>query len=167
MPTETIAQRITLMRKRRNMTQKDLADKTGLTTSTISNYEAGRFTPNVANMKLLADALGTSMEFLAGQTDADSGAASRDEYSQITSKFDEMVITAWMKIEQDETLTHIQKQELFDKIEQLLSYVTMLFSDTVFSMTSLASRSYTYGYLAGSGQDDVLDIINKTREDIP
>lgn len=44
-------------RDRKNMTQYDLADKTGITRGTISNYENGYITPSPSAMEKLARSL--------------------------------------------------------------------------------------------------------------
>ena len=47
-------------RKELGMTQQDLADKCGLSKTTIFNYESGRFEPTKDNIKKLSVALGIS-----------------------------------------------------------------------------------------------------------
>lgn len=52
------------LRRRReviNMTRKELADKSGITYGTISNYEIGDATPSLINAQALAEALGCEL----------------------------------------------------------------------------------------------------------
>lgn len=59
-----IKQNIKKARRKKKITQPLLARKTGLSVSTIQNYEAGNSTPNNEKLKLIADALGVSVESL-------------------------------------------------------------------------------------------------------
>lgn len=47
-------------RKELGMTQQELADKCGLSKTTIFNYESGKFEPTKENIKLLSEALNIS-----------------------------------------------------------------------------------------------------------
>jgi len=53
-------------RRVKDLTQKDLAKKIGLTTSAISNYETGVSQPSVDILKEIARILDTSVEYLIG-----------------------------------------------------------------------------------------------------
>jgi transcriptional regulator with XRE-family HTH domain len=50
------------VRKARGVTQKALAQKTGLHITTIAYYEIDRREPKATQLKLIADALGVRME---------------------------------------------------------------------------------------------------------
>lgn len=52
------------VRKSKNVTQVELSEKTGLTQQVISTYERGEFTPQLSNAKIIADALGVSLDEL-------------------------------------------------------------------------------------------------------
>lgn len=52
-----IAKNIKLLRKNLNMTQKQLAEKTGIAQITIQQYEAGKYEPKYDNLMKLAKAL--------------------------------------------------------------------------------------------------------------
>ncbi len=53
----------------RNYSQKEIAQKTNLTESAVSRYLSGERTPRGAILLNIANALGTSMEYLLGKTD--------------------------------------------------------------------------------------------------
>ncbi|QNN23365.1 helix-turn-helix transcriptional regulator [Planctomycetales bacterium ZRK34] len=62
-------------RDRRDLSQTDLANRTGLQPSAISHFETGKRAPSFDNLKRLADALAVSVDYLLGR-DMDSEARS-------------------------------------------------------------------------------------------
>ncbi len=64
------ASRLFSCRRIRNLTQGQLADRSGLQLSAISHFEKGRRTPSIINLVKLADALDVKVDHLLG----------RDEY---------------------------------------------------------------------------------------
>ncbi|MCI9191594.1 MAG: helix-turn-helix transcriptional regulator [Lachnospiraceae bacterium] len=50
----------------KGVTPYRVCKETGLTTSTISNWKAGRYTPKTDKMQKIADFFGVSIEFLMG-----------------------------------------------------------------------------------------------------
>ena len=57
-------------RIRAGLTQKELADKTGLTDRTIQNYESGRSIPKrISSVQSIAKVLGVKSEYLLGEED--------------------------------------------------------------------------------------------------
>lgn len=52
------------LRERHNLTQKEFADKVGLSVSTIRKYEKGKCIPRTKNIIKIADAFGVSLESL-------------------------------------------------------------------------------------------------------
>lgn len=59
MNQEKIGKFILKLRKEKNMTQKELANKIGVTDRAISKWENGRGLPDLSLMKPLCDELGT------------------------------------------------------------------------------------------------------------
>ncbi|MBR6519061.1 MAG: helix-turn-helix transcriptional regulator [Oscillospiraceae bacterium] len=56
------------LRKKRGLTQKQLADKLNLSNKTISKWESGNGSPNISNLPALAETLGVSVdELLKGE----------------------------------------------------------------------------------------------------
>lgn len=53
-------------RERRNMTQKEVADRIGVAKSTYSLYESGQREPNVQTIKKISDVLNVSADELLG-----------------------------------------------------------------------------------------------------
>lgn len=68
MEQEQIGKFILQLRKEKNMTQKDLAEKLGVTDRAISKWENGRGLPELSLIKPLCDELGISVnELLSGE----------------------------------------------------------------------------------------------------
>lgn len=74
-PPETLGERSRRLRKEKGWTQGELARRVGIKPSRISKYENGTYQPNLATVKAIADALGTTTDHLLGcgpQPDSDS-----------------------------------------------------------------------------------------------
>lgn len=63
MENSTIGNKIKVLRKTRGMTQQQLAEKLGVQRPTISNYEIGRRSPRIKELKSIANILGVSIEY--------------------------------------------------------------------------------------------------------
>lgn len=51
--------------KERGITAYRVCKETGLTTATLSNWKAGRYTPKTDKMKIIADYFGVTLEYLS------------------------------------------------------------------------------------------------------
>lgn len=67
--------RLRTLRKAKGLTQVRLAQKANVCRSVIARYETGRTELSTANLKKIANALGSSMDEIAGRGQTD-GAAS-------------------------------------------------------------------------------------------
>ena len=93
MNQEKIGKIILELRKEKNMTQQELADKIGVTDRAISKWENGRGLPDLSLMKPLCDELGISInELISGEK------IDKKEYQD---KFEENVLN---------TINYSQKQ---------------------------------------------------------
>ena len=63
----TIASNIKFWRKIKNLKQSDLADLTGMSAAQLCHIEKARNAPSVRTLRRIADALGVSMEKIAGR----------------------------------------------------------------------------------------------------
>lgn len=61
--------RLQQMRKKRNLNQEELAQKSKLASTAISHFESGSRKPSFENLRKLADALEVSIDYLMGRTD--------------------------------------------------------------------------------------------------
>lgn len=60
----TLGDKITMLRKQKNFSQGDLADKIGVSRDAIGKYERGDIMPTADKAKKIADTLGVSLDFL-------------------------------------------------------------------------------------------------------
>ncbi len=61
---------LTYLRKREGMNQQELADKIGLTRSTVAMYESGQRMPSFEAIAAIASTFGVSADFLFGRVDS-------------------------------------------------------------------------------------------------
>lgn len=59
--------RLVELRKKRKLTQKELADKLGIARTTYSGYENGNREPDFDTVQKLADFFGVSIDYLVGR----------------------------------------------------------------------------------------------------
>lgn len=62
-------EKITQLKKAKNLSQIALAEATGISRDAISKYERGDAIPSVDYAKRIADVLGVSLDYLAGEED--------------------------------------------------------------------------------------------------
>lgn len=61
--------RLKTLREQRNLTQEELADRAGITLRRLQRLESGDSQPKLDVVTALARALGTTVNYLAGETD--------------------------------------------------------------------------------------------------
>lgn len=76
--TGAISSKLKTLRKGRKLTQQELADKLGVTRATISNYEVGRRSPHISELKRFADFYGVGLDYF--------GVATADEVFDLISR---------------------------------------------------------------------------------
>lgn len=64
-------ERLKELRKSKGLSQKQLAEKTGISVHTINSYESGRRDPNTKNLQVLQDFFQVSQGFLLGDLKSD------------------------------------------------------------------------------------------------
>ena len=69
MSPETVGRRIRAARDLRGFSQRGLATRLGLDQSQLSKYERGYGMPSFFNAICIADALGVSLDYIAGRID--------------------------------------------------------------------------------------------------
>lgn len=74
--------RLRKRRKKKQLTQKQLADILNLTQSMICEYETGKSVPSLKTLPRLAVALNTSVDYLLGVTDSPQPAAFGDAVTE-------------------------------------------------------------------------------------
>ena len=67
------SERLIELRKRRKMTQGDLAERVGVSRQSVSKWETGESFPDLPKLVQLADALKVSMDVLCARTEIKEG----------------------------------------------------------------------------------------------
>ncbi len=70
--SETFNERLAMLLQRKSMTQKELAEKAGVTEAAMSHYLKGDRTPRATVIARIADALETTVDYLMGGNEIDS-----------------------------------------------------------------------------------------------
>lgn len=65
----TFGNRLSGLRKRKNLKQKDVAAHFGMAVRTYQNYEGGQREPNFSTLIALADFFDVTTDYLLGRTD--------------------------------------------------------------------------------------------------
>ena len=113
MDQKRIGSFISELRKEKNMTQKDLAEKLGVTDRAISKWENGRGMPEVSLMKPLCEALGISInELLSGERIEQKDYREKSEFNFLNTM--------------DYTQKKIKKNTLFRKLVIAFLVIAML-----------------------------------------
>ncbi len=87
MDNRKIGEFITITRKQKNMTQKELADILGVTDKAISKWERGAGYPDISTLKPLADVLGVTVtELLEGEAGTEADMETAPERQENESK---------------------------------------------------------------------------------
>lgn len=74
-PTEIFKKRIREALELRELTQGELAEKTGLKPSAVSHFASGTRKPSFDNLKRIANALEVTTDYLIGRSDDPEGAS--------------------------------------------------------------------------------------------
>lgn len=78
-PVDGFAARLKHLRVQRNLSQVDLAQKTGLSNILVSRYERSAGKPSAANLKRLADVLEVSSDYLLEGTEEGAAKVNLDD----------------------------------------------------------------------------------------
>lgn len=94
-PTEIFKERLRTAREFRELSQGELAQRTGLQASAVSHFETGTRKPSFDNLKRLADALRVTTDYLLGRSDDMEGSATSADalhrkYSGLSTEYQEM-----------------------------------------------------------------------------
>lgn len=60
---DSISQKLRILRKERRMTQQELADALDVKRATISNYEIGRRSPHLSELRRIAEFFGVGLDY--------------------------------------------------------------------------------------------------------
>ena len=65
--TEKVGRKIAELRKHRNMTQMELADRLGISFQAVSNWERGNSMPDISKLPEIAELFGTTIDEILGK----------------------------------------------------------------------------------------------------
>lgn len=86
----TLSERLKELRKKKQLTQKELAEEIGVKQNSYSDWENGKSEPNVDTILKLSQTLNTSVDYLLGAVNFDSkNIPTKEEYNSFT---DEQII---------------------------------------------------------------------------
>ena len=80
--TDNIGKKLQTLRKGRKLTQLELSEKMGISRATISNYEVGRRSPHLSDLRRFAEFYGVSLDYF--------GVVSKDEVFELLSRAKEV-----------------------------------------------------------------------------
>ncbi len=83
MMIKTFSERLIKLRTKEGMSQKELAIICKITPATLSNYENGIYLPPLDKALRLTKALHTSLDYLTGLTDMDTGSLTSKEIQEL------------------------------------------------------------------------------------
>ncbi len=93
---EDIGRKLKTLRKGKNLTQQDVANMLGLVRATISNYEVGRRTPHLSELRRFADLYGVTLDYF--------GVSQKDEMYEVISRAREVFDNQNIPTSEKETL---------------------------------------------------------------
>ena len=76
--TDNIGKKLQILRKGRKLTQLELSEKMGISRATISNYEVGRRSPHLSDLRRFAEFYGVGLDYF--------GVVSKDEVFELLSR---------------------------------------------------------------------------------
>ena len=68
----SIAQKLKTLRKGRKLSQQELSERLNLSRATISNYETGRRSPHLSELRRFAEFYGVSLDYFGVETTDES-----------------------------------------------------------------------------------------------
>ena len=101
--TNSIGQKLKTLRKLRKLTQEQAAEQLGITRATVSNYEVGRRSPHISELKRIGEFYGVGLDYF--------GLAPTDEVFDLISRAREVF--------ESEAVPKEKKQEIFDELMKL------------------------------------------------
>lgn len=126
----SLGKRVLELRKKDGYSMRELAKKCNLSHTYISDIEKDRTVPAVDTLRLLADALGTTMAYLLGETDAPekSKLTPNDRITQIVAD-DPALAGEWKELQGREDLFLLFKEarDLSPKtIKQIIQIIKVI-----------------------------------------
>ena len=139
----TFGEAMRLVRKKKKLTQRDLAQRTDFSLDSISRWERGERSPTVSDLKKIADALDTSVAFLMGETDEPTASEPKTlpnpAVRQESSRMFERLIKKMATYSPDIVL-HFR--DLDNVIDQFEPEDVQALADAYATITGIATKGY-------------------------
>lgn len=98
---EDVGKKLRLLRKGRKLTQREVAERLGMVRATVSNYEVGRRTPHLSDLRRFAEFYGVGLDYF--------GIASEDEVFEMLSRAREVFSSPLPREEKDKIYKELMK----------------------------------------------------------
>lgn len=100
---DSIGQKLKILRKERCLTQQELADKLGIKRATISNYEIGRRSPHLSELRRIAEFYGVGLDYF--------GVAQKDDLLDLLARA--------RRVFEDESIPSDKKRDVYEELMRL------------------------------------------------
>jgi transcriptional regulator with XRE-family HTH domain len=102
-----IGKKLKTLRKGRKLTQTDAAEQMGVSRCTVSNYECGRRSPHLSELKRIAEFYGVGLDYF--------GVVATDEAMEIVARA--------KRLFENPDIPQAKKEELFMELAQFATYL--------------------------------------------
>ena len=136
---QKIGKKIVSLRKRKNMTQMELADKLGISFQAVSNWERGNSMPDISKLPELAEIFGVTLDELLGEKSPLIEAAVEDRLEECVEK------------------QEVEKEEV-EKVLPLLK------PDQIQNMAGFADGKMLSSFIPFMDEDDVAELALAAKE---
>jgi transcriptional regulator with XRE-family HTH domain len=99
------------MRSSKGVTKKFIADKLGRLPTICQDWKYGKSSPNQEQLKIIADVLDTTVEYLTGESEEKEKPTSGEPQSELDAKFSEI----WSGFSEEEKKATIEFMKMFRK----------------------------------------------------
>jgi transcriptional regulator with XRE-family HTH domain len=123
------SERLKSLRKRKKLTQADLAKHLGIDNTTISKWEKGIYEPNIETLKELANFFGVSADWLlGGEFQSTRRGFGRDHSNKATKKYINLRLLNTLENAPEEVRRELQSPVLLYQVLQLRDNVPITIS---------------------------------------
>lgn len=121
----SVGAKISELRKKRNMTQMELADKMNISFQAVSNWERGNSMPDIGKLPELAQLFGVTIDELLGEESRVIHAVMDDKMEECTITPEELsAVAPILQPQQVDTLFEKLPQVSWEEIMELLPFVS-------------------------------------------
>ena len=100
---DSVGDKLRILRKERCLTQEQLAEKLGIKRATISNYEIGRRTPHLSELRKIAEFYGVGLDYF--------GVAQKDDLLDLLARA--------RRVFENESIPSEKKRDVYEELMKL------------------------------------------------